>query len=76
MTGDGGQVGLPDKVRSGLVDALRSAARRGQPAAQVRLTGKTLCATVWCSQIVKAMKKPQPARCVETEPIHRHINRG
>ena len=56
MTGDITQVDLPDKIRSGLVDALQIL-RNVEGIAQVHLTEKDVVRHRLVQQIVKAYEK-------------------
>ena len=71
VTGDVTQVDLPDKVRSGLVDALQ-VLRDVEGIAQVRLTEKDVVRHRLVQQIVKAYEKAAAGTLLETTNTQSH----
>ena len=70
VTGDVTQIDLPDKVRSGLIDALH-VLRDVEGIAQVRLTEKDVVRHRLVQQIVKRMKRPPRRRLPAATTINK-----
>ena len=65
VTGDVTQIDLPDRTRSGLVDALQVLQKCGRHRAMLLYRKRTLCVTVWFKRSSKPTKRPHTRPSVE-----------